>query len=138
MCVADSRLDLLVLRLAVARDRARVRTNVGLEIRVAAAALAELALTDTLVDYEGLPVVVGAGPSALSPLVTRLRELKGWPWEQLLWRQGIDARAGLNRAVAELVAQGRGSERAGVAFSPARYTDLGGAEYRQSALDSMR
>ncbi len=127
--MADSRLDLLVLRLAVARDRARVRTNVGLEIRVAAAALAELALTDTLVDYEGMPVVVGAGPSALSPLVNRVRELKGWPWEQLLWRQGIDAPAGLKRSVAELVAQGTWIRSArALPFLPARYTDLGGDE----------
>jgi hypothetical protein len=129
--VADSRLDLLVLRLAVARDQARLRTNVGLEIRVAAAALVELALTDTLVDYEGLPAVVGAGPVALTSLVTRLRELKGWPWEQLLWRQGIDARAGLKRAVAELVGQGTWLRSARpLPLRAARYSDLGGAELR--------
>jgi hypothetical protein len=105
----DGRLDLLALRLAVAGDQSRLRPNTGLEIRVVAGQLAELALAGVLIDYEGSPAIVSTesvADGALDPLRDRVAELAGWRWDQLFWRQGIYAKGALEYATNELIDDG--------------------------------
>jgi hypothetical protein len=138
------RLDLLVLRLTVARDESRLRPNTGVEVRVIAGQLIELALAGVLVDDEGHPAIVSDGPvagGALDPLRERVAELAGWRWDQLFWRQGIYAKAVREHAVAELTAA-----EVWVCTAPARpfrpaarYADLDGDELHEIAgrLDAI-
>jgi hypothetical protein len=138
-----TRLDLLVLRLTVARDEMRLRANTGLEVRVIAGQLAELALAGVLIDYEDRPAIVSTDPVAggvLDPLRERVAELAGWRWDQLFWRQGIYAKGALDLAVNELVDDEVWINTAGARiFRPARYADTDGDQLREVAdrLDAV-
>jgi hypothetical protein len=139
----DQRLDLLVLRLAVAGDQARLRSNAGLEVRVLAAQLAELALAGMLVDQERRPVIVSAAAiarGAFDPVRDHVRDLAKPGWELLFWRTGIDAAAVLQRAVSELI-DSRVWQPIEPAHRrhPARYADTDGAGLRAHAarLDAV-
>jgi hypothetical protein len=132
-----TRLDLLVLRLAVARDETRLRPNTGLEVRVIAGQLAELALAGVLIDYDGQPAVISNDPVAagvLDPLRERVAELAGWRWDQLFWRQGIYAKAALDLAVNELIDDEVWIATTGARpWRPARYADTEGEQLRAVA-----
>jgi hypothetical protein len=131
------RVDLLALRLLVARDQTRLRPNTGLEVRVITGQLAELALAGVLVDHEGHPAIVSGGPvakGALDPLRERINELSGWRWDQLFWRQGIYAKAVLEYATAELVDSGVWVRTVRARpMRPARYADLASDQLREVA-----
>jgi hypothetical protein len=137
--VTMNRLDLLVLRLTVARAETRLRPNTGVEVRVIAGQLVELALAGALIDDEGNPAITSIeappGPlSALEPLRERVTELAGWRWDQLFWRQGIYAKAVLEYATKELIDSEVWVRTASARpLRPARYADIDSDTLREVA-----
>ena len=126
------RLDLLVLRLVVARDHTRLRPDSGITVQLVAAQLAELALAGELIDHDGLPVILSSAEvfgDALDPVRQRVNQLYGARWDQLFWRKGIDAGAVLARNTAELVETGVWWRAArSRPFRAARYAETEGAQ----------